>query len=146
MSAKNPSDLAASQLQEKLRELGLSSVENRAELTNRLIEADASDERIERVPKMPEASATQEARSEPNTRAPMSLYEQEIELYRREKELVERELQLARRELELVREMQRLSSAERDRARGENDTPRVSIAAIADLLGRFDGSVSDYKV
>lgn len=150
MSAKNPSDFTVSQLKEKLRELGLSPVGNKAELINRLIEADPLGEVAETASEMPEASAVQENQSEFEARTPImaSHYEREIEMYRREKELAERELQLARRELELVREQQ-LNSAERSQARRESafhDVPRASIAAIADLLGRFDGSIGDYKI
>lgn len=152
MNAKDPSDLTMSQLKEKLRELGLSSVRNKTELISRLIEADPLGKLIERMSEIPEASATQRDQSEFDAGATnlTSHYKREIEMYRREKELAERELQIARRELELVREMQQLNSGERNQARRENasyDLPRVSIVAIADvLLGCFDGSIGNYKI
>lgn len=150
MSSRNLSEFTVIQLKDKLRELGLSSVGNKAELINRLIEADPTGERTETVSEMPEASATQGDQSESDVRVPiMTSHEREIEMCRREKEMAERELQLARRELELIREMQQLNLAERGQARRENaynDHPRASIAAIADLLGSFDGSVGDYKI
>lgn len=150
MSAKNPSDFTVVQLKEKLRDLGLSPLGNKAELIGRLLEADPTGERTGTVSEMPEASVTQGSQSESDARVPaMTSHEREIEMYRREKELAERELQLARRKLELVREMQQLNSTERGQARREhayNDHPRASIAAIADLLGSFDGSVGDYKI
>lgn len=142
-----------SQLREKLRELGFSSTGNRDELINRLIEADPSGQWIKGTSEMPQASVTtQEDESESDARAPAltSQYEREIEMYRREKELAEREVQFARRELELVREMQRMITVERGQAaeRGNifHDSPKVSIAAIADLLSCFDGSVGSYEV
>lgn len=113
MSAKNPSDFTVSQLKEKLRELGLLSTGNKAELINRLVEADPSGKWTRGIPEIMQASVTTQVdQSETYVEAPTlaSHYERKIEMYRWEKELAERELQFVRRELELAREMQRLNT------------------------------------
>lgn len=110
MNIKNPADFTVNELKEKFRELNLLSSENKAELINRLHEADPSGGWT-RLPEITETSheTAQEDGNEASNRPPvLAHYEQEIELYRREKELAERELLIARRELEFVREMKRL--------------------------------------
>lgn len=72
MSAKNPSEFTVSQLKEKLRELGLSSVENKNELISRLIEADPIDEWTEGMSEMLEACANRRE-NEPDARTSFSV-------------------------------------------------------------------------
>lgn len=149
MSAKNPADFTVNQLKEKLREKGLSSTGNKADLIMRITEADPSGVWMTEIPETEETGAIQENSSEAGAEAQTSQYEREIEMYRREKELAERELSLLRRELELTRGMQRLNIGERERTADREDItreyPRPSIAAIGDLLSLFDGS-GDYEI
>lgn len=152
MSTRNPTDFTVNQLKGKLRERGLSSAGNKAELIGRLNESDPSCKWIEEILAMPETSAVQGDQDESEARAPMSIsqYERELEISRREKELAERELQFARREIELLREMQQLNTAERNQETRQGNTlhdlSKASITVIADLLGYFDGSTGDYEI
>lgn len=54
----NPTDFTVVQLKEILQQLGLSSAGNKAELINRLMEADPSGAWASGVPALPEVSAT----------------------------------------------------------------------------------------
>jgi len=75
-------------------------------------------------------------------------YQREMEMCKREKELAERELALARAELQLLRGTQGPGMPDQER-RVEQDpmivTSKLSITAIADLLGHFNGSTGDYE-
>lgn len=108
MSVRDPSDFKVSQLKEKLRDKGLSSMRNKAELSNRLCVADPSAEWMQDIRGEAKFDASnRESRCELDAEATASAacYERKMEIYRREKELTERELQLARREIELLKEM-----------------------------------------
>lgn len=152
MSARNPAEFTVNQLKEKLREKGLLTTGNKAELIVRITEADPSGAWMAEISETSETSVTQENLSEICAEAQTfraEHYEREIEMYRREKELAERELSLLRRELELARGLQQLNIGERertvDRENISREYPRPSIKAIGDLLGLFDGS-GDYEV
>lgn len=152
MSVKNPSDFTVGQLKEKLRELDLSSTENKLELICRLIEVDPSGQWMKKISKTPESDITIRANpSKLNAKKSLSAayYEREIEMYRWENELAERELQIVRREIELMKETQQLNMTECGQTiRQEStfhDSSRASITAIAKLLSCFDGSIGDYE-
>lgn len=141
------------QLKEKLREWGLSVVGNKPELISRLSEADPSGNWMSEISETPQVGVTAQGSSrngdDEGTQAVPAYYEREIEMYRREKELAERELQFAQREM--IRQMQRLNVVEHDQAAGRenypsHNLPKASIAAIADLLSYFDGSIGGYEV
>lgn len=88
------------------------------------------------------------------TNALQAQYERELNLMRREAALRERELALARREIEMLRETQQRGHIEGERVEATSVASestssqvqsRVSISAVADLLGQFDGSSESYE-
>lgn len=80
ISTKNLLEFTVTQLKDRLRELDLPSTGNKAELINRLTEADPSGNWT-RLPKTPESSATmQEDVNTPGTPT-LASHEREIEMY-----------------------------------------------------------------
>jgi len=141
------------QLRDKLRELSLSTTENKAELLRRLHDADPAGGWMEVNPEAQGSSgvASCEDRDEavPVSIDVLTPHEREIAMYRKEKELAEREMQLLRREIELLKVSQP-STVDSDRphmaGRGNAcEVGKASISAIADLLSYFDGSTGDYE-
>jgi len=142
-TAKESSGFTVIELKEKLKGLGLNPTGNKSELIARLIEADPSGAWMQADP---EASRTDSASM---ATVPATVdYQREMEMYKREKELAERELALARAELQLLRRTQGPGVPDQER-RVEQDpmivTSKLSITAIADLLGHFNGNTGDYE-
>lgn len=85
MSTRNPADLTVTQLKEKLREKGLPTGGNKAELIVRITEADPSGVWMTEIAETSETSAVQENLNGTGAEAQTFRYEQEIEMYRRER-------------------------------------------------------------
>lgn len=149
---KNPKCTVAV-LKTMLDEHGLPVVGTKAELLNRLKEADPEgewrqwwDESCEQQNKAKNVSRAGTS----NGQQALSIQQREIEMYRKEKELMERELELARREIEWLRREQPTEINEnRQRV---NDTrifggrTRENVTAVADLLGFFYGKAENYDI
>jgi len=160
----DPSSYTLVALKEKLRARKLSTAGSKGELIARLAEVDPEGMwmyeedgnehvRTEYAGHIGNASGAR-AQQIPN------IYQREAEVYKREKEVAERELALVRRELELLR-----GNREADRVRerqgqaSEGDIAnmeanmeghairgRANVAAIAELLIRFEGKSDNYDV
>lgn len=143
MSAvKEPSEFTVVELKEKLKILGLSLVGNKPELIARLMEEDPSGAWMKDTPE------TSGAGSSNMSAAPATVdHQRETEIHRREKELAERELALARAEMQLLRGIQGINvsdQAHRVERGSTTVSSKLSVAAVADLLGYFDGNTGDY--
>jgi hypothetical protein len=141
-TAKESNGLTVVELKEKLKALGLNPTGNKSELIARLTKTDPSRTWMQADP---EASKTDLA----STAAASAVdYQREMEMCRREKELAERELTLTRAELQLLRGMRGLDVSDQEQ-RAEQDpvtvSSKLSITAIADLLGHFNGNTGDYE-
>jgi len=141
-TVKESSGLTVVEL-ERLKALGLNPTGNKSELITRLIEADPSGTWLQTDS---EASKTDSAST---AAVPATVdYQRKIEMCKQEKELAERELALARAELQLLRGMQGPGVSDQERQVEQDPVTmmfKLSIMAIADLLGHFNGNTDDYR-
>lgn len=148
-----PIDFTVIELKEKLRCLNLSTSGAKAELIERLKQADPSgrwmldDEGSDDAQSI-DVTVTERSTSETEE---ASLARRETELLRKQLEIAERELAVARHELELVQNTRQSSVVNRSTANISTPTisiapKKLTIAAIADLLSIFDGDSDSFLV
>lgn len=135
-------------LKEMLKARGLSTIGSKDELIIRLKEADPE---VERHIEIEDNHGNQDGdASSAGEQFIPNVYQREAEMYKREKELAERELALLQREMELLRDNRGIERRpNNDNAAGiemQTERTRASVAAIAELLTRFDGKSDEYEV
>ncbi|XP_046145493.1 uncharacterized protein LOC123988793 [Osmia bicornis bicornis] len=139
---RDPSVFCIAELKKILREKGLPTSGLKAELIQRLTEADPSGGWMRvRTSNVAEETVSDNASE---YACDIEQMQREMELSKREKQLAERELELARQQIEFLKEMQRLNlgggeTGESARAPlVQKQPPPVNISAIADLLSCFE--------
>lgn len=153
---KSARDFTLQKLKDKLTALRMDSAGTKAELFTRLMEHDPSGGWMgDAEEESHETRATGDDSYVANTtNALQAQYERELNLMRREAALRERELALARREIEMLRETQQRGHVEDERVEATSVASestssqvqsRVSISAIADLLGQFEGAANHMR-
>lgn len=154
---KDPTKYKVEALKEMLKRHNLSTAGTKNELICRLMEADPNGEWLREDDEEPrdrrdDAEDVSQA-GVSGTQQGISTRLSEIELYGREKEIARCELELARREIEMLRQNQRTEHvANNENQNVNNDIVRIrsiqskiSVTAIADLLGYFDGKSGHYE-
>lgn len=156
------------ELKEKLRELGIKTSGNKAELINRLMQADPSGGWTKNSENRTVVAQEDEIMDSPIEGASeRMILQKELEISRREQELIRKELELAQREIDLLRGIQQLNvnnqgealeknqrintsarAAGMSSVHGGNDietSSRLNITSIIELLGNFDGRSDMYE-
>lgn len=169
---KDPNKFTVAALKELLMAQGLPSTGAKAELFSRLMEADPSGAWMDgELNDDDDDTGDSQRTGATSAQLAVSQLQREADLYKKEKELAERELAVVRLELEAMRRMGRTERVAGDEWRRRVATPveceqagttaassdggydiaapfvqsRMSITAIADLLGTFDGESNEYE-
>lgn len=129
---KNPWNFTVSQLKEKLRDSGLVSTGNKAEVISRLDRVDPSGGWMDDISTAVETNVSdQEDEIETGATASAVInQEHETGTNHRERELAKQELQTLRRELKLIEEMQQLNVIERNQATKREELVERELQAL----------------